>query len=373
MYQGKDLHFVSMDVPYPPNYGGIIDVFYKLKAFSHFDVEIHLHLFGFKECDVDIFKKYAKNVYFYPIHQKPHYIFQKYPLSVRSRDSKLFYERIKSLKAPIFFESLKTTFILNKYNLDDYPKYLRLHNVEQNYFSGLARSEKNIIKKALYNIESKKYIAYEKIIHQFDEVFTISKFEQNYTKEKFNKGKFIPVFHGNKEFQLLSEKGKFALYHGDLRTSDNRKVVSFLIDVFKEIDYPFVIASGTKEEWVKSKVQNFDHIKFVKLKDFDHLKELFEDAHLNVSWSFQESGTKLKIINALFNSRFSIINKNVIDDDVISSLCTKVSNKSELIEAINKLKNQPFTVSNEYINTLEHYLNNKLNAEVILKQIFSKL
>ncbi|WP_313383952.1 hypothetical protein [Chishuiella sp.] len=371
MDKGKSLHFVSMDVPYPPNYGGIIDVFYKLKAFSHFEIEIDLHLFGFKERNIDIFKKYAKNVYFYKINQKSYYLLQRYPLSVRSRDGKLFYERIKSLKAPIFFESLKTTFVLNKYNLDDYPKYLRLHNVEQNYFFGLARSEKNIIKKALYYIEAKKYIDYEKIIYQFDEVFTLSKFEQNYTQKKFNKGKFIPVFHGNKSFQLLSEKGKFALYHGDLRTSDNRKVVSFLIDVFKEIDYPFVIASSTREDWVKSKIQNFKHIKFIKLKDFDHLKDLFENAHINISWSFQESGTKLKIINALFNSRFSIINKNVIDDKLISNLCIKVSDKSELIKAINKFKNQPFIASDEYVNTLEYYLNNQLNAEKILKQIFS--
>lgn len=371
MYQGKSLHFVSMDVPYPPNYGGIIDVFYKLKAFSYFGIEIDLHLFGFNENNVGIFKKYAKNVYFYQIHQKPYYLLQKYPLSVRSRDSKLFYERIKSLKAPIFFESLKTTFILNKYNLDDYPKYLRLHNIEQNYFFGLARSEKNIFKKLLFYIEARKYINYEKIHHEFDEVFTLSKFEQDYTEKKFNKGNFIPVFHGNKSFQLLSEKGKFALYHGDLRTSDNRKVVSFLIEVFKEIDYPFVIASSTKEEWVKSKIQNFNHIKFVRLKDFDHLRELFESTHINISWSFQESGTKLKIINALFNSRFSIINKNVIDDEVISNLCVKVSDKSELINAINELKDQPFIASNEYVNTLEYYLNNKLNAGKILEKIFS--
>ena len=111
MYQGKKLHFISMDVPFPPNYGGVIDVFYKLKAFNQLGVEIYLHLFGFNETESDVLRKYAKEVYFYPIHQKPYYIFQKYPISVKSRDSKLLYERIKSLKAPIFFESLKTTFI----------------------------------------------------------------------------------------------------------------------------------------------------------------------------------------------------------------------------------------------------------------------
>ena len=181
----------------------------------------------------------------------------------------------------------------------------------------------------------------------------------------------MPVFHGNETFQSLSEKGVFALYHGDLRASDNCKAVDFLIEVFKEIDYPFVIASGSREDWVKAKIKNHPHIQFVKLKDFNHLKNLFEKAHLNIAWSFQESGTKLKVINALFNSRFSIINENVIDDEKISGLCVQVSNKSELIKAINYLKNHPFLASKEYIDTLEYDLNDKLNAEIILKQIFN--
>ncbi len=126
------------------------------------------------------------------------------------------------------------------------------------------------------------------------------------------------------------KKEEFALYHGDLRASDNCKVVDFLIEVFKGIDYPFVIASGSREDWVKAKIKNHPHIQFVKLKDFNHLKNLFEKHHLNIAWSFQEYGTKLKVINALFNSRFSIINENVIDDEKISGLCVQVSNKSRV-------------------------------------------
>ena len=38
MYQGNKLHFISMDVPFPPNYGGVIDVFYKLKAFHQLGI-----------------------------------------------------------------------------------------------------------------------------------------------------------------------------------------------------------------------------------------------------------------------------------------------------------------------------------------------
>jgi hypothetical protein len=43
--QGKPLHIVSFDNPYPPVYGGIIDVYYKLKALHALGFEIYLHCF----------------------------------------------------------------------------------------------------------------------------------------------------------------------------------------------------------------------------------------------------------------------------------------------------------------------------------------
>ena len=41
------LHIISFDVPYPPDYGGAIDVFYKLKALNQEGVKIHLHCFEY--------------------------------------------------------------------------------------------------------------------------------------------------------------------------------------------------------------------------------------------------------------------------------------------------------------------------------------
>ena len=30
----QHLHIISFDIPWPPNYGGVIDVFYKIKTLS---------------------------------------------------------------------------------------------------------------------------------------------------------------------------------------------------------------------------------------------------------------------------------------------------------------------------------------------------
>ena len=41
------LQIISFNIPYPPNYGGVIDVYYKLKALHSAGVKVHLHCFEY--------------------------------------------------------------------------------------------------------------------------------------------------------------------------------------------------------------------------------------------------------------------------------------------------------------------------------------
>ena len=43
----QHLHIISFDIPYPPNYGGVVDIFFKLRALSSLGVKIHLHCFQY--------------------------------------------------------------------------------------------------------------------------------------------------------------------------------------------------------------------------------------------------------------------------------------------------------------------------------------
>jgi hypothetical protein len=45
--KSKHLHIISFDVPYPANYGGVIDIYYKLKALKKQGIKIHLHCYGY--------------------------------------------------------------------------------------------------------------------------------------------------------------------------------------------------------------------------------------------------------------------------------------------------------------------------------------
>ena len=58
-------HIVSFDVPYPPDYGGVIDVFYKIKALSELGVKVHLHCFEYGRGQQNELNKICSSVTYY--------------------------------------------------------------------------------------------------------------------------------------------------------------------------------------------------------------------------------------------------------------------------------------------------------------------
>ena len=60
------LHVISFDIPYPPNYGGVIDVFYKIKSLAEVGVKIHLHCFEYGRKQTNELKKFCVSVNYYP-------------------------------------------------------------------------------------------------------------------------------------------------------------------------------------------------------------------------------------------------------------------------------------------------------------------
>ena len=44
----KHLHIIALNIPFPPNYGGVIDIYYKIKALHQLGVKIILHCFAYE-------------------------------------------------------------------------------------------------------------------------------------------------------------------------------------------------------------------------------------------------------------------------------------------------------------------------------------
>ena len=62
----RRLHIVSFDVPYPADYGGVIDVYYKIKALADQGVSIILHCYQYGRPEQKELEGLCEKVYYYP-------------------------------------------------------------------------------------------------------------------------------------------------------------------------------------------------------------------------------------------------------------------------------------------------------------------
>ena len=119
----KALHIVSFDNPFPPNYGGVIDVFFKIKALHQLGFKIHLHCFVSKiPSEYQDLKAITEEVYFYKTSSNFLLLFSKFPFSIISRNSKKLVENILKVNASILYEGLKTSYLANDVRLKNYFK-----------------------------------------------------------------------------------------------------------------------------------------------------------------------------------------------------------------------------------------------------------
>jgi hypothetical protein len=61
----KHLNIISFNVPYPPDYGGVIDVFNKIRWLSEIGVGIYLHVFTYNRPADKELEKYCEKVFYY--------------------------------------------------------------------------------------------------------------------------------------------------------------------------------------------------------------------------------------------------------------------------------------------------------------------
>ncbi|MEE9350149.1 MAG: glycosyltransferase [Flavobacteriaceae bacterium] len=368
----KKLHIVSFDVPYPPNYGGVIDVFYKIKALHKLGLKIILHTYSYGRGEPDELNQYCEQVIYYKRGSFFNF-FSRKPFIVKTRNSDALRENLMKDDYPILFEGIHTTFPLIDKDFKTRKILIRTHNIEHDYYAGLSKSEKNIFKKVFFNFESKKLKYYEKIIDKVDAILTISPSEQEYFKTKYgDKCNYIPVFHKNNEVVSLSKKGEFALYHGDLRVADNIKAVDYLVSVFKTLKHQLIIASSFGNKEVIELIKPYKNIQFelLEYQNQDHLASLFEKAHINVLPTFQQTGIKLKLIHALFSSRFCVVNTKMVDKTGLEPLCEVAQNKKEFSEKVNLCFSKEYTEEIRKIkdNNLKDF-NTLQNAKKILEHI----
>ncbi|MDD3107200.1 MAG: hypothetical protein PHP65_05330 [Bacilli bacterium] len=82
------LHIIALNIPYPANYGGVIDIFYKVKDLYNNGVKIILHCFDYGRGEQPELEKYCEKVYYYKRNTSFINSLQSTPYIVQSRKNK---------------------------------------------------------------------------------------------------------------------------------------------------------------------------------------------------------------------------------------------------------------------------------------------
>ena len=155
------MHIIDFTVPYPPDYGGVIDLFWKLPALQEQGVKIHLHCFDYGRGEQDELKKYCVEVNYYTRLNGYKGIDLNLPYIVSSRKNEALFTTLLKDDYPIFMEGVHCTYLVNDDRFKSRKKFVRIHNVEFEYYNHLQQSATSLFKKMYYKREASLLKKYE--------------------------------------------------------------------------------------------------------------------------------------------------------------------------------------------------------------------
>ena len=369
------LHIVSFDTPYPPNYGGVIDVFYKIKAFKRAGAKLILHIFGQGQELLDELKEYCEQIYIYERNTGMGSQLSTIPYIVNSRRQPDLLKNLMNDDWPIVFEGLHTTYYLDHPFLKNHFKIYRESNIEHHYYWQLALASRKIIDKIFFSIEAARLYQWQNQLKYADLILTVSENDSQYLKKKFPHQQIecIPSFHGNQEVSSKIGFGDYALYHGKLSVPENDQAARFLIQkVFAELPYRFVVAGMNPEKGLIKLAQNYPNVELIANPSSQEMDKLIEEAQVNVLITQQATGLKLKLLNTLFKGRHCLVNEKMLTGTNLHPLCHIAYHKKSLKEKIIELFQIPFSADEieKRMHHLNHFYSDDENARKILDLIF---
>lgn len=370
----KHLHIISLDVPWPANYGGVIDIFYKAKALSDAGVKVHLHCFEYGRGTADNLD-FCFQVLYYKRDTTFFRQISRYPYIVASRASEELVSNLLKDDYPILCEGLHTTAILKDKRFSNRKIFVRTHNVEHEYYQSLALAESVLWKKFYFKIESWKLRRYESVLNSAAAVFAISQEDTRYFSSKFQNVQWLPAFSSFEGVSSLAGKGSYVLYHGNLSVRENIEAVLWLArNVFSRVDVSCVIAGLNPSKQILQEVSLCPNISVRANLSEAEMSELLQNAHVNVLVTKQPTGLKLKLLNALSKGRFCLVNSDMLAGTSLDDLCSIADSAEQMIKGINYLL--PLDFSQEEIEKRQQILSsmydNSKNAEQLLNAVFDQ-
>lgn len=367
------LHLIAFNVPYPADNGGVIDVFYKLKALHASGIKVHLHCFLYNRPPAPELEQYCEEIHYYQRNMSWKAALHIHPFIVIGRRNKELLQRLQQDNHPILLDGIHSGGLLLKKSLRNRQILYRAGNVEHEYYAELASNEKySLFRKIYYHSEAWKLRLFESKLSHASAILAISDMDTDHFEETFPQVPtyYIPAFHPYDTPVCRLGSGTYALYHGNLYIPENYKAADFLIsEVFSKLpEFQFKIAGANPPLHLIEKIKHHGNIELICNPSDKEIQQLIQNAHVNVLPTFQQTGLKLKLLYALFSGRFCLVNNNMLFGSGLGEVC-HVANTSEQMELmLRRLFQKEFTKKElqQRTQVLKYRYDNSTNAKKII-------
>jgi hypothetical protein len=373
--EDRRLHIVCHDVPYPPDYGGVFDLYYKIRTLHEEGIKMHLHCFTSGREEQPILKTLCEQVYYYPRKTGHKGFSHQLPYIVCSRSSPELLERLLQDEDPILLEGVHSTYLLQDNRFAGRKIFLRLHNVESVYYRQLASSSSSWFKKLYYLHESSVLRKYEKRIASNWPLLAVTQSDADLAAVIYQSKniRVVPVFLPFQQIESPQGTGCYCLYHGNLSVDENEKAVIWLLEkVFRDLSIPFLVAGKNPGPKLYRAVSKFKNCCMVPDPSDQELKDIISKAQIHVIPSFNCTGIKLKLLNALFNGRHCVVNAEAVEGTGLKEVCHLAEGAGEFKTVIENLYERPFTFLDLQWRRekLQSQYNNHQTASSLISQIW---
>lgn len=357
----RHLHIVSFNVPYPADYGGVIDVYHKVRRLSEEGVKVHLHCFTYGRSESPDLERYCEEVRYYGRNMSPVlWAFDRRPFIVSSRHCRSLLRDLESDSHPILLEGLHCCDVLQYIKSRDPGRrvIVRAHNVEHDYYEALSNVEESLLRRLYLHWEARRLKRYEPVLAKADEIWSITEKDKSYFKYRnyCDTVRLIPAFHASDKVISRLGQGRYWLYHGNLSVGENVEAVHHLLSVLgPHTEWQGVVAGRAPSPSLAKEISRYPHIVMRPDPSESDMSHLVAGSQVCVLFTEQSTGLKLKLLRSLYEGRFCLVNDKMVEGTGLECLC-EVSDWDGLVGSMAALMDTPFLESH------------RLKREILLKQ-----
>lgn len=370
----QHIHIVCLDVPWPADYGGAIDMMNRITAIHQLGIKIHLHYFSYNERGTpNELNRYCEKIYIYERKKPGLMLPMKEPYIISSRTNEDLLKNLSADNYPVLLEGMHCTGFLNELAAQPRKIVVRMHNEESVYYNELSKTTINPLKKVFFKNESRLLKKQYQQLPQNCVYACISEKDTQELKDKYQLQQVytLPAFPSWDKVNSEEGLGYYCLFHGNLSVPENEKAAMWLLsNVFPKIKPHLIIAGKKPSHRLQKMAELCQHTCLVANPTEAEMNDLVQKAQINVLPCFNKdiTGLRLKLLHALYEGRHCVVNPTMIKGSGLENACHIGTTADAFAAIITQLYHQPFCEEEIRLrkNLLENTYNNTQNAQKLL-------